>query len=370
MPHKKRFPSRYCPLTWFKCTGINREGKGIICFHDKPFYIDELMPGESARIVVYYEELKYGNGRAIMLKNPSQDRVLELGHWKFNFGGYHIPHWSNKMQDAWKTQQVKTLYPTFSVPNIIVKKRNYYRNKVVLHDGGLLPPGPYRGVSIKDDRFDLMNIDFQKYQNIPGTYIIRRLDTEISGTPGSNIYTTTTLLGKKMIVNLNSFYQVNQEMIEIVIKKIKTWMLANERGADLFCGIGTLGIQIADSITELYMVEINPNSFRDCMLNIQNNHLTNIKAFCTDANAWIIKNKTKLDFIILNPARAGVSEASLKIINNSRIKKIIYLACNIYKQHQDLMFLNNYKIKEIQPYDFFPQTFHIENLIYLELKNN
>lgn len=367
---KIKYPKQYCPLQWFKCTDVNAKGQGIIQYHNKPFYIDELMSGEIAKVVIYHENNNDGQGRAMVLKKKSNERVLPLGHWKFSIGSYHIPHWSNELQDRWKTHQIQKLYPHINVPKIKVGKRTYYRNKVVLHEGGFMPPGPYRRFFVKPPNFDLMKIDFKKYESYPGTLIIRRLNTEIIGAPGTQIDTTVNLLNIKMKVNLNSFLQVNLEMMELVLKIIQKYIQPKDIVVDLFAGIGTIGLQVAANAKRVYCVEINPNCVKDCQHNIELNHLNNTKVILADANSWT-KNLIyiKPSVIIVNPARAGLNINALNAINNSFANNIIYLACNPYKQAADIKYLTNYQITKIQPFDFFPQTYHIENLLILKNRN-
>ena len=97
---RRKFPRRYTTIEYYECIGYNAKGQGIVIFNDKPFNVDELLLGEKARMIVYFEEEESGEARAVDIKNPSPDRALPLGHPKFSLGSYHIPHMSEKAQDA------------------------------------------------------------------------------------------------------------------------------------------------------------------------------------------------------------------------------------------------------------------------------
>ena len=366
---RRKFPRRYTTIEYYECIGYNNKGQGIINFKNKPFNVDELLLGEKARVIVYFEEEESGEARAVDIKNPSPDRVLPLGHPKFSLGSYHIPHMSEKAQDAWKQSRVEDLFNLKADP-IKVGKRVNYRNKVVLHDGGFFPPGRGRRFAVipTSEQWDLMEIDFAKYSNTQGDIIIRRLDDEISGKPGEQLFANHTMLGKKFIVNLNSFYQVNSEMAEVAYKDIIAEIPENAIVYDLFGGAATIGIHVSDKAKYVYSVEINKDSHKDALQNIKINNIKNVEAICDDANLWVRNNSKNADVVIFDPARSGLAEESARAINESNVEKILYLSCNIETQKRDIDLLTNYKIDRVQPYDFFPQTYHIENLIILTKK--
>ena len=283
--NKKKFPRRYCTVDFYECKKLNERGKGVVLFKNKVFFVDELLPGEKAILLVYFEDQEHGEARAIKLKNKSLDRVLPLGHPKFDLGSYHIAHMSNEAQDQFKQNRVNNTFG-YNAKKIIVGKRTNYRNKVVLHNGGFFPPGKGRKFSIipNKEQFDLMDLDFDKYKDAKGDLIIRRLDEEIIGKPGEQLFTTQTVLGKKFTINLNSFYQVNDEMSLKAYKHILKNIDEGDVVYDLFGGAATIGIIVSDKSSKVYSVEINKNSHDDAIKNIETNKVKNIEAILGDAN--------------------------------------------------------------------------------------
>ncbi|NQZ66328.1 MAG: class I SAM-dependent RNA methyltransferase [Mycoplasmatales bacterium] len=368
--NKKRYPRRYCPLETFVGGKLNKKGQGTIEYNGKIFNVDELLPGEEAFVVIFYEDKFGGEARAQKLVKKSPDRSLPLNHPKMQLGSYQIPHMTDQAQDKWKQSRVNETF-NFEANFIKVGKRKNYRNKVVLKNGGFRPPGRGRKFTIipQENQFDLMEINFDKYKDTQGDLIIRRLDTEIVGKPGENKFTTHSVLGKKFYVGLNSFYQVNNEMSEIAYKDIIEEIKENDIVYDLFGGAATIGIHVANKAKMVYSVELNKESHEDAKKNIEINNAHNVEAILGDANLWVINNQKNADVIILDPSRAGLSEESVKAINDSGVEKIIYLSCNIDSQKRDIDGFTNYHIDKMQPYDFFPQTYHIENLIILKINN-
>ena len=367
--NKKKYPRRYCPLDTFECIGLNEKGQGLIEYRGKVFNCDELLPGEKAIVIIFYEDKYGGEARAHKLIKESPIRALPLGHPKMRLGSYQLPHMIEEAQDAWKQKRVDDMFNLRANP-IKVGKRKNYRNKVVLLNGGFRPPGSGRRFSFipEPGQFDLMEIDFEKYKNTEGNLIIRRLDNEITGKPGEEKHVTHTMMGKKFNIGLNSFYQVNNEMAEVAYKDIINEINDGDVVYDLFGGAATIGIHISDKASKVYSVELNKNSHADAKENIKLNNLKNVVPIYGDANQWVIDNNKNADVVIFDPARSGISSSSVKSINESKISKIIYLSCNIETQKRDIDGFTNYEICKVQPYDFFPQTYHIENLVVLKLK--
>lgn len=367
--NKKRFPRRYCPLQSFECIGLNEKGQGLVKYKDKIFTVDEMLPGEIGKIIIFYEDNEGGEARFHLMERKSSIRSLPLNHPKMQLGSYHIPHMTEEAQDEWKQSRVDEMFNYKSLP-IKVGSRTNYRNKVVLFNGGFRPSGKGRRYTVTPEpgQFDLMDVDFEKYKDFPGNLIIRRLDEEMVGYPGENKSVMHTMLGKKFSVGINSFYQVNNEMAEAAYNDIISEINEGDVVYDLFGGAATIAIHIADKASKVYSVELNKDSHKDALKNIKINKINNVEAILGDANAWVVNNHNKADVVIFDPARSGLSKESAEAINNSNISKIVYLSCNIDSQKRDIEKFTNYKIHKIQPYDFFPQTYHIENLIILHKK--
>ena len=97
-------------------------------------------------------------------------------------------------------------------------------------------------------------------------------------------------------------------------------------------------------------------------------------AIGTNANCVLAKSEDVTEYItpdctvILDPPRAGCDQKLIAKLNEIRPESIIYLSCNPITQARDIALLNNYRIKKLQPFNFFPRTPHIENLAILVKK--
>ncbi|MGX9339800.1 23S rRNA (uracil(1939)-C(5))-methyltransferase RlmD [Mycoplasma sp. 2261] len=178
----------------------------------------------------------------------------------------------------------------------------------------------------------------------------------------------------KLVFNVvnDTFYQINETVMNNIYKKISDWIPSNELNVlDAFGGVGTIACFIAHKCRKVYSVEINKKSSLMAIENIKENKISNIEVINDDANKWLILNKEKIDLVIFDPPREGLDSETIKSIKDSDIKKIIYLSCEPKTLVRDLQNITSfgYELIEVQPYDMFPQTQHIETLVLLEKKS-
>lgn len=175
------------------------------------------------------------------------------------------------------------------------------------------------------------------------------------------------LLGKEFVISPNSFYQVNHSQCEKLYAKARE--LANLNGdevlLDLYCGVGTIGLTMADSVKKLIGIEIIPQAIENAKINAKINNIDNAEFICADApkGAEILKKKgISPDVIILDPPRKGCDASLFETIENMAPSKIVYVSCDSATLARDLAILKEkgYEANEVTPVDMFPRTPHVE----------
>jgi len=174
------------------------------------------------------------------------------------------------------------------------------------------------------------------------------------------------LLNREFSYSPNGFFQINLPVYEMALQEISRNLGDAKRVVDMYAGVGTIGLSVANG-RELALVETDKNAFREMENNIPKN-AKNIRGVCA-------KSEDVLDFIsrdaaiILDPPRAGLDEKVVSRILEVCPPKVIYLSCNPTTQARDAAkLLAKYQIAKVQPFNFFPRTPHIENLVVLELQ--
>ena len=179
---------------------------------------------------------------------------------------------------------------------------------------------------------------------------------------------------KAYFISARSFFQVNTLQAKKLYETAAKYLgdKNNLKVVDAFSGTGSIAIYLADQAKKIYAIESLEAAVKDAEQNAELNNINNIefKQGFVEEKLPKILQKDDIDSIIFDPPRKGLDEKTIKLLLASSIEKIIYISCNPATQARDLKRLKEkYLLKEIQPVDLFPQTYHIESAALLELKS-
>lgn len=170
-------------------------------------------------------------------------------------------------------------------------------------------------------------------------------------------------------VHYSSFFQVNTTQTENLYRYVKSRVKTGYRVIDAYSGIGTIGIYISDKAEYVYCLEISSKSHNDAIHNAKTNNVENCEFINNNVEEGIgfIFTRDKIDLVIFDPPRKGLEQGSIDVIQKFLPAVVIYISCEPSTQKRDVEKLleAGYKIEEIQPFDMFPQTYHIENVVVL-----
>lgn len=191
-------------------------------------------------------------------------------------------------------------------------------------------------------------------------------------------YIYDTLAGVKLKITAPSFYQVNHGAAELLYKKARELAVPtrNDVLLDLYCGAGSIGLSMADSVEELIGIEIIDSAVLCARENAKDNGILNAKFYTGDA-----KNTEKLldnaerelgkkiepTIVVLDPPRAGCDEALIKYVASLSPKRIVYISCNPTTLARDCALFSElgYACGEVTAVDLFPTTGHVETIVCL-----
>ncbi len=191
-------------------------------------------------------------------------------------------------------------------------------------------------------------------------------------------YIEDSVCGVRLKIKPEAFYQINHDVAEKIYKKAKS--LANFKGdeclLDLYCGTGSIGLTMADSVRELIGVEVVLEAIECATENAKANGIENAYFFCADASDTqnIIEKAERLysreihpDVTILDPPRKGCSRELLDFLSDMPCDKIVYISCNPDTLARDAKILcdKGYKMSDVYIYDMFPRTGHVESVVCL-----
>lgn len=189
-------------------------------------------------------------------------------------------------------------------------------------------------------------------------------------------YIVDEICGKKVRISPKSFYQVNPVQAERLYNyAINAALLTKEDNIlDAYSGTGTIGIIASGYVKSVQGIEYSKEAVRDAVQNCKLNGITRGVSFnLGDAGEYLREravNGTSFDTVFMDPARAGADRKFLRALSVIKPKRIIYISCNPATLARDLKTLaKDYYVEEIQPFDMFPFTRHIECVVLMSRAN-
>lgn len=185
-------------------------------------------------------------------------------------------------------------------------------------------------------------------------------------------YLVDQIGGLKFAISPRSFFQVNPIQTKVLYEQVKEGaaLTGAETIWDLYCGIGTIGLYLADMAKAVYGVEVIPEAVDDGNYNANLNGIRHASFHCgkaEDVVPRLVKQGAHVDVVLLDPPRKGCDPALLATIARLQVPKLVYVSCNPSSLARDLLYLTaqGYRVDYIQPVDMFPMTSHVECVVVL-----
>lgn len=169
-----------------------------------------------------------------------------------------------------------------------------------------------------------------------------------------------------------SFFQVNPLQTEVLYNKALEYANLGENDTvfDIYCGIGTISLFLAQKAKKVYGIEIVEDAIKDAKRNAKINNMDNVEFYVGKAEEVVpkmYKEGKRANVVVVDPPRKGCDEKVLDTIISMQPDRVVYVSCNPSTLARDLAYLNErgYKCHEIQPVDMFPHSVHVENVAWL-----
>ena len=208
--------------------------------------------------------------------------------------------------------------------------------------------------------------------NAKNTNVILGSENHILYGPG---YIEDTLCGVPVRLGPLSFYQVNTLAAERLYGVAAQYaqLTPDDTLLDLYCGMGTIGLSMAEQCRELIGVEIVPEAIESAKANAARMGeavAAKSRFFCADAGqaaTQLAAEGLHPDIVMLDPPRKGCDEATLSAVVRMAPRRVVYVSCNPATAARDAAWLeqNGYHAEKVQPVDLFPRTKHCECVIAL-----
>lgn len=403
---------------------LDQYGRGVSHVGDLTYSVFGALPGEKIRIEIMNKKKDIIVCNTVKVIKESKNRIEPACPYFYICGGCDIMHMSYDYQVKFKENKVKDIIKKFtSIDSTIIKdiiraeKDLNYRNKITLHvkkTFGLYRKQSYEIVDI--DKCMIVNnmindviSDIKKLPLLGIEKIVIRCDekqndtmliveandefldmiwkNKLEGKINSlicinkgrekvifgNGVLLSTLDNKIFEVSATSFFQVNNRQCEILYSKVIELANLNRNDIvlDLYCGVGSIGLMLADKVKYVYGVEINSKAISMALKNKVKNNIDNASFYASDIKDILNKLPINPDVIVVDPPRAGLDIKTINKIKQWNVDRFIYVSCDPFTMARDLEVLSEiYNVESITPVDLFPNTNHIENVCKLSRKEN
>jgi len=359
------------------------------------------LPGERIKARVFRNHKNYSEADLVEILDPSPHRVEPECDLFGICGGCQYQNLAYEKQLEWKRGQVAELLqhlariPDAVVEPVISSPLAYgYRSKITPHfqkpRGEEAWPVGFLKVG---RRFDLVDVPQCPIASGP---INEALTTVRAGlrekaegykrgatlllreSADGTVLTDSSAICRQQVGELTfefpagGFFQNNPSILPAFVNYVSSE--AQNSGArflvDAYCGSGLFALSCAGNFERVAGVEVSEGSVGFAKKNAAQNGITNAEFFLGDAETIF----RKVDFaepyataVVIDPPRAGCSEAFLDQLFAYGPAAVVYVSCNPATQMRDLIRFREagYELKRVQPFDLFPQTRHLECVITL-----
>lgn len=381
-------------------TGIAHLGEAIGKHNGKVVFVPYAIPGETVKAKIIKDEKDYYRAEILDIIEPSFFRENPPCKLFGICGGCSFQHvaysYQIKLKEIVVMEQLKRI-GGFENPedftNLTLKAENpyNYRNRADFSINrqnllGFKIRGTHKFLHVEychimhDEINKILSLlqgkkPKRKTHNITirygintGKWLIQPEMDTVEIETGQTFY-TERLLGYDFTISAPSFFQVNTYQAEKLIQTVLNYITSEDKIIiDAYAGVGTFTVFLAQKSEKVIAIEESRSAYKDAQINIKN--LDNITYLCKKTEEALFESKINGDTIILDPPRVGCMKDVLQAIAEKKIKKVIYVSCEPSTLARDLKYLKErgYKLKEIQPVDMFPQTYHIENVALMILE--
>ncbi len=182
-----------------------------------------------------------------------------------------------------------------------------------------------------------------------------------------NDFTQISVLGKTFIVSATSFFQVNTAQAEKLVAYVLEQVQPDKHKTvlDVYCGVGLFSAFIAEKAGECIAIELSPSACRDFAENLD--AFENVSLYEGAAEDVLPALEIKADVVLVDPPRAGLDVKALDAIVTTGAQCIVYVSCDPSTLARDIKRLSKagYQLQSVQPFDLFPQTYHVETVVLM-----
>jgi 23S rRNA (uracil1939-C5)-methyltransferase len=234
------------------------------------------------------------------------------------------------------------------------------------------PSSELERVAIRDDQVGIPLVYLNGKSNNPPEFEVDfPLNVVYRGPAGEILlsgdgYNLFEIKGKSFQVSSGSFFQTNRDiagaMVDLLLKRTPE---NNDVIMDLYCGAGFFSSFLAERTGKLVGIESSESACNDFAVNLDMHD--HVELYQGNVEDILPELDVHPDLVVVDPPRAGIAQKAIKSLMNIQPARLVYISCDPSTLARDLKFMHNagYMVESMVPLDMFPQTYHIETMVFL-----
>lgn len=399
-------------------TALGYGGEAIGRLPDgRAVFVAYALPGERVRLVLTEEKRGFARGRLVEILRAAPERINPRCPHFGVCGGCHLQHLPYEMQLNAKTatlrdqlQRIAGMVDAPVQPMMPSPQQWNYRSSVQFH---LTPEGKpgfqaaqsSRVVNIRECYLPepIINEFWPQLEFDPAVGIERVgvrcgagdnlmvvLESEDPDAPELEVDLPVSVVhlspagqivmagddalvmevkGRAFRVSASAFFQVNTLQAANMLDFVLEYIPVNKNATllELYCGVGLFSAFLAGRVGRLIGVESSPAACDDFAVNLD--EFENVELYVGSAEDVLPSLDVKPDVVLVDPPRAGLEKSVLDALISMQPAKIVYVSCDPSTLARDAkrLLAVGYRLRVAQPFDMFPQTYHIESISIFEI---
>ena len=389
---------------------VGRYGEG-----GKVIFVPYGIPGETVRVEIVQDKDRFAHARLLEVLSASEQRLQPRCPYFGTCGGCQWQHITYEAQLEYKRsivrmqlQRIAGLSDATVHPTLGMTEPWHYRNHVQLavsHSGqlGFMAAGSRQVVPIKqcllmhpllEELFDSLDIELPALRklslragiNTGDQMVIFEMeqdqppDVEVSlscvlllsdGTPVTLLgspYIYEQVAGRTYRLSAPSFFQVNTYQAGVLVSLISKYLSPGPEDTILYvyCGVGTFALSLATKVKQVIGIESSPSAVADARVNAAG--IDNATFILGRVEDTLPTLDVASPLVVMDPPRAGLSKRTLSALLDRAPQRMVYVSCDPATLARDIkrLLVAGYRLREVQPVDMFPQTYHVECVAVLD----
>ena len=178
------------------------------------------------------------------------------------------------------------------------------------------------------------------------------------------------VLERQFRVSAGAFFQVNTVMAAQMVRHLLDHLdfKSQDTLVDAYCGVGLFSAFLASRVGRLVGIEANPDACDDFVVNLD--AFENVELYEALVEESLPAIEGNVDILVADPPRAGLGRSTLEGFQILKPRTVAYISCDPATLSRDARYLieMGYRLRQITPFDLFPQTYHIESISFWDLE--